>query len=104
MAGTVAMLAQDKTPPAKLTFQARPGNIIFDHAGHAKREKNGCKACHPAPFAQDAKAALAFKPPHNSREAKKESCGSCHRAGGTAFETKANCTNGKCHVRADAKK
>jgi c(7)-type cytochrome triheme protein len=104
MAGLTVLLAQTKTPPAKLVLRAKSGNITFDHAAHAKREKNDCKVCHPAPFAQDAKAPLAFKPPHKNAEDKKASCGACHRAGGTAFETKANCTNGKCHTRAAAKK
>lgn len=99
MLGFTALVAQNKTPPTKLVIQAKPGNITFDHTAHAKREKNDCKVCHAALFAQNAKAPLAFKPPHKNEEDKKISCGSCHRAGGTAFETKANCTNGKCHVR-----
>jgi c(7)-type cytochrome triheme protein len=100
MLGLTALLAQTKTPPTKLVIKAKPGNITFDHTAHVKREKNDCKVCHTALFAQDAKAPLAFKPPHKNEEDKKTSCGSCHRAGGTAFETKANCTNGKCHVKA----
>ena len=103
MLGLTALLAQTKTPPSKVTIQAKPGNITFDHAAHAKREKNECKTCHPSLFQQDAKAPVAFKPPHKNEEDKKTSCGSCHRAGGTAFETKGNCTNSKCHVRAAAK-
>jgi c(7)-type cytochrome triheme protein len=102
MLGLTAVLAQNKTPPAKFVFQAKTGNITFDHAAHAKREKNNCKACHPTLFLQDAKAPLVFRPPHKNEEDKKTSCGSCHRAGGAAFETKANCTNGKCHVKASA--
>lgn len=97
--GFAALVAQTKTPPTKLVIKAKPGNITFDHTAHVKREKNDCKVCHTALFAQDAKAPLAFKPPHKNEEDKKTSCGSCHRAGGTAFETKANCTNGKCHVK-----
>jgi c(7)-type cytochrome triheme protein len=103
MLGLTALLAQTKTPPAKVTIQAKPGNITFDHAAHAKREKNDCKVCHPSLYQQDAKAPVAFRPPHKNEEDKKTSCGSCHRAGGIAFETKGNCTNGKCHVRAAAK-
>jgi c(7)-type cytochrome triheme protein len=102
--GLTTAPAQNKTPPAKLTIQAKAGNIAFDHAAHAKREKDDCKVCHTKLFAQDAKAPLAFKPPHKNAEDKKTSCGSCHRAGGTAFESKANCTNGKCHVRPAVKK
>src|SRR5664280_3111236 len=90
MLGLTALLAQNKTPPAKLVVQAKNGDITFDHTAHAKREKNDCKVCHPALFTQDAKASLSFKPPHKSEEDKKTSCGSCHRAGGVAFETKGN--------------
>ncbi|MFB3830045.1 MAG: c(7)-type cytochrome triheme domain-containing protein [Bryobacteraceae bacterium] len=92
------------TPPAKLTFKAKNGNVAFDHAAHLKREKDNCKTCHPKPYAQDTKAPLGFKGPHKPAEDKQLSCGKCHRAGGTAFETKGNCTNGKCHARPAAKK
>lgn len=103
MFGGTALLAQSKTPPAKLVLPAKVGAVTYDHAAHAKREKNGCKTCHPSLFAQDSKAPLGFKPPHKTEEDKKVSCGSCHRTGGTAFETKGNCTNSKCHVRPGAK-
>lgn len=102
--GLSTLLAQDNKPPLKLVLPAKNGNIVFDHSAHLKREKNNCKVCHPALFAQDAKAAVGFKPPHKVAEDKMTSCGSCHRAGGNAFETKANCTNGKCHVKASLKK
>ncbi len=104
MLGLTALVAQDKTPPAKVTLPAKNGNVIFDHSAHAKREKNNCAACHPALFAQDAKAPVAYRPPHKTAEDKKASCGSCHRAEGTAFESKGNCSNGKCHVRGGAAK
>ncbi len=102
--GLTLLVAQHKTPPAKVTFPAKNGNVTFDHAAHAKREKDDCKVCHPAPFAQDAKAPIAFRPPHKAAEDKKASCGSCHRAGGAAFQTAGNCSNGKCHVRPSAAK
>lgn len=98
------MLGQSQMPPSKLTFPAKPGAVTFDHAAHAKLEKNDCKVCHPALFKQDAKAPLGFRPPHKLEEDKKTSCGFCHRPGGTAFATAGNCTNGKCHVRATGKK
>jgi c(7)-type cytochrome triheme protein len=101
------MLAQEKkapTPPAKMVFAAKTGNVTFDHALHAKREKNDCKVCHPALWPQDGKAPLNWKANmHKTAEAAKTSCGFCHRAGGTAFESKGNCTT-KCHVKAAAKK
>lgn len=99
-----ALWGQDKNAPPKVELKAKTGNVIYDHAAHAKREKNVCTTCHPKLFAQDAKAPIGFKPPHKKHEDAKASCGSCHRAGGTAFETKGNCTNSKCHVRAAAKK
>jgi c(7)-type cytochrome triheme protein len=102
--GLTALVAQDKTPPAKLVLPARNGDVAFDHAAHAKRENNNCVACHPALFAQDAKKPVAFRPPHKTEENNKTSCGFCHRAGGTAFATAGNCSNGKCHVRAGAAK
>lgn len=101
--GGTALLSQSKTPPAKLVLSAKNGSVAFEHAAHIKREKNDCKVCHSSLFSQDAKATLGFKPPHKTEEDKKASCGSCHRAGGTAFETKGNCANGKCHVRPGAK-
>lgn len=104
MVGATVLLSQSKTPPAKLVLPAKNGNITFDHAAHAKRVKNDCKVCHPSVFAQDAKAPLAFKPPHKAKEDKQASCGSCHRTGGTAFESKGNCTNSKCHVKPGATK
>ena len=104
MAGLTTLLAQDKKPPLKLVLAAKNGNIAFDHSAHVKHEKNNCEACHPALFAQDAKAPVSFKPPHKIEEDKMTSCGSCHRGGGNAFETKANCTNGKCHVKASSKR
>lgn len=96
-------VAQTQTAPDKLTFPSKMGAVTFDHAAHVKREKNDCKVCHTALFPQDAKAALAYKPLHKTAEDKKTSCGSCHRPGGAAFESKGNCTNSKCHTRAAAK-
>jgi c(7)-type cytochrome triheme protein len=100
LVGFSGLMAQEKTPPAKLVFPSNLGNVTFDHAGHAKREKNDCKVCHPGLFAQDAKEPLGYKPAHRPTETKKISCGACHRAEGTAFESRGNCSNSKCHVRA----
>jgi c(7)-type cytochrome triheme protein len=104
VSGLAALLAQDRTVPEKLVLKAKNGAVVFDHSAHAKREKNNCKVCHPALFAEDAKKPVAFKPPHAKVEGQKASCGFCHHAGGAAFETKANCTNGKCHVKPAPKK
>jgi c(7)-type cytochrome triheme protein len=104
LTSVVIALAQTPQPPSKLTFQAKPGAVTYDHAAHLKREKNDCKVCHPVLFVQDSKAPLNFKPLHKKFEDAKTACGSCHRAGGTAFATAGNCANSKCHVRAGATK
>lgn len=95
-------VAQEKKPAAKMTFTAKTGNVAYDHAAHAKREKNDCKVCHDKLFPQDVKAPLKFKEKmHKPAETAKASCGACHHAGGTAFESKGNCN--KCHIKAAAK-
>jgi len=95
--GLVAQMA--KTPPDTLTFQAKMGKVTFKHAAHATRVKSDCKVCHPALFQQSATAPLNYKAGmHKPAETAKTACGSCHRPGGTAFESKGNCTN-KCHVK-----
>ncbi len=98
----LGLTAQDKEPAAKAVLAAKNGNVTFDHAAHAKREKDKCSACHPAPFAQESKLSDPFKFPHKALEEKKASCGSCHRAEGKAFAAAGNCA--KCHVRGEAKK
>ncbi len=90
--------------PSKLVFKAKTGNVTYDHAAHAKREKNDCKVCHDALWPQSAKAPLNFKSAmHKAAEDKKTSCGFCHRPEGTAFAAKGNCTT-RCHVKVAAKK
>ena len=104
MIALTSMLAQDKKAPTKLVFAAKNGNVTYDHTAHAKREKNECKTCHPAQWPEDAKAPLNWKAAmHKTAETAKTSCGSCHHPGGTAFESKGNCTS-KCHVKDAAKK
>jgi len=99
MIALTSMVAQDKKAPTKLVFAAKNGNVTYDHTAHAKREKNECKTCHPAPWPQDAKAPLNWKAAmHKTAETGKTSCGVCHHAGGAAFESKGNCTS-KCHVK-----
>ena len=95
----LSLLGQEKKAPAKLTFTAKTGNVTYDHAAHAKREKNECKVCHDKPWPQDAKAPLNFKAAmHKTAEAAKSSCATCHFEGGKAFASKGNCN--KCHVKA----
>jgi c(7)-type cytochrome triheme protein len=94
----LAMLAQQK-PPEKLVFNAKQGNVTFDHAAHVKRANNDCKVCHEKLFQQSAKEPLNYKTGiHKPAEAAKTSCGACHMPGGAAFESKGNCA--KCHVKA----
>jgi len=103
LTGIVAQEKKAPTPPGKLTFTAKYGNVTYDHAAHAHREKNECKTCHPAQWPQDAKAPLNWKAAmHKTAETAKTSCGTCHHPGGAAFETKGNCT--KCHAKPEPKK
>jgi c(7)-type cytochrome triheme protein len=97
--GAFGAFAQDKkTPPQKLTFVTKYGDVTFDHAAHLKRANGDCTACHDKLFQQDAKAPLNFKAGlHQPAEKGMTSCGSCHHAGGAAFETKGNCA--KCHIK-----
>jgi c(7)-type cytochrome triheme protein len=95
---TLGLLAQEAKAPPKLTFTTKNGNVTFDHAAHVKRASGDCKACHDTLFKEDAKAPLNYKAAiHKTAETAKTSCGFCHHAGGTAFESKANCA--KCHVK-----
>src|ERR1035441_177181 len=99
MIALTSMVAQDKKAPTKLIFNAKNGNVTYDHTAHAKRAKNECKTCHPASWPQDAKAPLNFKAAmHKTAENAKMSCGACHHPGGESFETKGHCA--KCHVKA----
>jgi c(7)-type cytochrome triheme protein len=94
----MGLQAQDKKAPEKLTFTAKNGNVVFNHAAHVKLAKGDCKTCHDNLFKEDAKAPLNFKPSmHKTAEADKTSCGFCHHSGGLAFESKGNCA--KCHVK-----
>ncbi len=104
MLGLTVLVAQEKTPPAKVVLPAKNGNVTFDHNAHLKREKGKCGVCHPTLFAQDAKTPVAYRPPHKTAETKKASCGFCHRPEGSAFASAGNCSNGKCHVRGGAAK
>jgi len=96
-AGILFLYAEEKAPPKELTFEAKNGNVTFNHETHVAAAKGDCKACHPTLFKQE-KAPLGYKEGmHKKAEEGKTSCGACHHAGGTAFETKGNCA--KCHVK-----
>jgi c(7)-type cytochrome triheme protein len=99
MISGIVAVAADKGPD-KLVFEAKVGNVTYDHAKHSERAKGDCKVCHDKLWPQSAKAPLNFKAGmHVPAETKKISCGACHTTGGTAFSSKGNCTNSKCHVK-----
>ena len=99
MTGGLVLLGQDKKPPEKIIFEAKPGNVTFVHETHVKAAKGDCKVCHDALFPQSKTAPLNWKAGmHKPAEAGKTSCGYCHNPSGPAFETKGNCA--KCHVKA----
>lgn len=87
---------QTKTPD-KIVFEAKTGNVTYDHAAHAKRLKEKCTECHDAVFPKS-RAPIAYKAAmHKAAEKEKKACAHCHVAGGTAFESKGNCKS--CHVK-----
>jgi c(7)-type cytochrome triheme protein len=95
----LSLSAQDKKAPDKLTFKAKQGNVVFDHAKHVKAANNKCETCHPKLWPQSATAPLNYKAGiHKPAEAGHTSCGFCHHAGGGSFESKGNCN--KCHQKA----
>lgn len=94
----LATLAQEKKAPDKLTFEAKPGKVTFDHAKHVAREKNDCKVCHDKLWPQS-KAPLNWKAGmHKPAETSHLSCGTCHHPDGAAFGVTGHCN--KCHVKA----
>jgi c(7)-type cytochrome triheme protein len=96
--GALALIAQDKTPPEKILFVTKNGNVNFPHLAHITRAKGDCTTCHTKIFQQDSKAPLNFKAGlHKPAETAKTSCGTCHNPSGPAFESKGNCA--KCHVK-----
>ena len=83
--------------PDKIVFEAKTGNITYDHAAHADRVKDDCTTCHVKLFPQS-REPLNYKGKiHRPAEEAKTSCAGCHHAEGTAFPSKGNCK--KCHVR-----
>lgn len=93
----LALSADATKAPAPIVFEAKSGAVTFDHAKHLAAVKNDCKTCHDGLFKQE-RGELGYKESmHKKAEAAKASCGACHVAGGTAFESKGNCT--KCHVK-----
>lgn len=97
---SLGLYAAEKAPD-KLVFEAKTGNVTYDHKKHLDREKGDCKGCHPKLWPQT-KAPLNFKAGmHQPAEKAKASCAACHFTGGKAFATKGNCT--KCHVKGAAK-
>ena len=87
----------EQKAPDKLVFEAKIGNVTFDHVKHVERAEQKCKACHDKLFPQS-KAPLNYKDGmHKPAEAEKTSCAGCHNTGGMSFPAKGNCK--KCHVK-----
>ena len=93
---TVGLVA-DETPPDEMVFEAKMGNVTFQHAEHIAREGGKCETCHDKLFPQS-REAINFKGGmHKHAEEAKTSCAACHHEGGKSFTTKGNCKN--CHVK-----
>ena len=91
--------AEDKPAPKELTFETKMGAVTFTHQKHVETAAKGdCKICHETLFKQDKAVPLGYKDGmHKPAEAAKSSCAACHHAGGSAFESKANCA--RCHQK-----
>jgi c(7)-type cytochrome triheme protein len=76
---------ENKKPPEKLVFRI-PATVVFDHAGHVKREEGNCSRCHDKIWQQ------VFKEPLRSPV---NGCKTCHKTGKGAFDYQGNCD--KCH-------
>ena len=85
LVGSATVAAQDKKPPKMLVFPTKNGDVVFLHAAHLNREKGECTSCHNKLW------------PQSTEETPKSNagCGTCHQAGGSAFEMEGNCV--KCH-------
>jgi c(7)-type cytochrome triheme protein len=92
-----AALAADKTPPEKLVFESKLGNVTFDHAKHVEHEKNKCETCHDGLFPQSREPINFGKGMHKPAEKSKAACAACHHEGGAAFASKGKCKT--CHVK-----
>ena len=88
--------AEDKTPPVRMIFHTKQGDVVYYHYLHARRVDNDCKACHTGVFQQDAKAPLNYAD-HAAAEARHASCATCHYPGGRSFGSKNNCDI-TCHA------
>jgi c(7)-type cytochrome triheme protein len=97
--GSGRMIAQDAAPeaPTTLVFEAKTGNVTFDHGKHVESAGGDCETCHDALWPAE-RVDLGYKASmHKKAEAEGTSCAACHRPEGPAFESKANCK--RCHVK-----
>jgi c(7)-type cytochrome triheme protein len=94
--GLCAAWAQPKQAPVRVSIESKKGIVLYYHFLHLRRAKDNCKFCHDSLFAMDAKAPLNYAD-HPAAESTRTSCGFCHRAGGSAFDTKGNCDR-SCHA------
>ena len=80
LAVALAGAALAAKPPETITFEARPGNVLFPHKLHAAR---GCKACHPAAPAKlgldKDKAHALCKGCHEEQGKGPSKCDGCHK-------------------------
>ena len=97
---SIAGIAQQKTPPAKVLFKTKMGNVTYDHAKHLERAKNDCKVCHDKLFPQAQAPLTEWKAGmHRAAEKAKTACGACHNPGGPGFAATVTANCAKCHVK-----
>ncbi len=84
--GAAGAALRARTPPQRLVFQSKAGDIVFNHLAHVKRQKGTCSGCHNRLWPQSSGIPLKSS----------SGCKDCHRAEGKAFDMKGNCA--KCHA------
>ena len=94
--GSIASLAQDKSPPVRVNLANKQGAVVYYHYLHVRRADNDCKVCHPATFQKDSSAPLNYRD-HAAAESSHSSCAFCHYPGGRAFGSANNCDTA-CHA------
>jgi c(7)-type cytochrome triheme protein len=94
------MYAQSDTPPTEpLVYEAKTGNVSFDHTKHLAKLENDCTVCHDSLFQQEQSDLGDFgKGMHKAAIKDSTACANCHKKDGSSFDMGAkNCKT--CHIK-----
>ena len=93
------LYADDVEPPTEgLVYEAKTGNVTFEHTLHLEKVDNDCTVCHESLFQQEQGNLGTFgKSMHKNAIKDNSGCASCHNPDGESFPMKKNCK--KCHIK-----